>query len=64
MLLYLQPGIEPEPAGQKPTITTNRPPGLDMKMQISKFYNDLTSSDEASLLLWNLSNINGDYYDA
>ena len=55
--LYLQPGIEPGPAGWKPTITTSRPPGLDKKGEISKLYKDLTSSDQISLPLWNLSQI-------
>ena len=57
MLLYLQPGIEPGSAGQKPTITTSRPPGLDEKEEISKLYKDCTSSDQISLPLWNLSQI-------
>ena len=54
-MLYLQLGIEPGYADQKPTITTNRPPGLDKKGEISKLYKDLTSSDQISLPLWNLS---------
>ena len=57
MLLYLQPGIEPGSAGWKPTITTNRPSGFDKELEISKLYKDLTSSDQISLPLWNLSQI-------
>ena len=57
MILYPQPGIEPRSADQKPTITTSRPPGLDKKGEISKLYKDLTSSDQISLPLWNLSQI-------
>ena len=57
MVLYLQPGIEPGSADQKPTITTSRPPSLDGKKEISKLYKDCTSSDQISLPLWDLSQI-------
>ena len=57
MILYLHPGIKPGSANWKSTITTSRPPGLDKKGEISKLYKDLTSSDQISLPLWNLSQI-------
>ena len=57
MILYLQPGIEPGSADQKPTVTTSRPSRLNEEREISKLYKDLTLSDQISLPLWNLSQI-------
>ena len=57
VFLYLQLGIGPGSAEQKPTITTSRPSRLNEEKEISKLYNDLTSSDQISLPLWNLSQI-------